>query len=382
MKKICLLGSTGSIGTQCLDVCSGHPEEYRVTCLACGTNIEKLEQQILDHRPEVVVVRREEDARKLAEDHPDVDVSYGEQAYREAAAQDCDLVVNAMSGIAGLAPTYAALSAGNDVALANKETLVAGGGIIMDTARDHGARIFPVDSEHCAIFQCLEGRDKSEVDKLILTGSGGPFRNYSYEAMERVTLEQALHHPNWEMGPKITVDSATMMNKGLEFIEAMWLFDQSPDNIRIVIHPQSIVHSMVQFCDGSVIAQMGPVDMRIPIALALSWPRRLENGFEKLDFEHRLNLTFDRPDFEKFRCLKLALETARMGGSYPIVLNAANEVLVSLFLSGRLMFNQISRNLEDVVARHRGESFHDIEEILAIDREAREETMAVAGVAK
>lgn len=382
MKKICLLGSTGSIGTQCLDVCSGHPEEYRVTCLACSTNIEKLEQQILDHRPEVVVVRREEDARKLAEDHPDVDVSYGEQAYREAAAQDCDLVVNAMSGIAGLAPTYAALSAGNDVALANKETLVAGGGIIMDTARDHGARIFPVDSEHCAIFQCLEGRDKSEVDKLILTGSGGPFRNYSYEAMERVTLEQALHHPNWEMGPKITVDSATMMNKGLEFIEAMWLFDQSPDNIRIVIHPQSIVHSMVQFCDGSVIAQMGPVDMRIPIALALSWPRRLENGFEKLDFEHRLNLTFDRPDFEKFRCLKLALETARMGGSYPIVLNAANEVLVSLFLSGRLMFNQISRNLEDVVARHRGESFHDIEEILAIDREAREETMAVAGVAK
>ncbi len=382
MKKICLLGSTGSIGTQCLDVCSGHPEEYRVTCLACGTNIEKLEQQILDHRPEAVVVRREEDARKLAEDHPDVDVSYGEQAYREAAAQDCDLVVNAMSGIAGLAPTYAALSAGNDVALANKETLVAGGGIIMDTARDHGARIFPVDSEHCAIFQCLEGRDKSEVDKLILTGSGGPFRNYSYEAMERVTLEQALHHPNWEMGPKITVDSATMMNKGLEFIEAMWLFDQSPDNIRIVIHPQSIVHSMVQFCDGSVIAQMGPVDMRIPIALALSWPRRLENGFEKLDFEHRLNLTFDRPDFEKFRCLKLALETARMGGSYPIVLNAANEVLVSLFLSGRLMFNQISRNLEDVVARHRGESFHDIEEILAIDREAREETMAVAGVAK
>ena len=382
MKKICLLGSTGSIGTQCLDVCSGHPEEYRVTCLACGTNIEKLEQQILDHRPEVVVVRREEDARKLAEDHPDVDVSYGEQAYREAAAQDCDLVVNAMSGIAGLAPTYAALSARNDVALANKETLVAGGGIIMDTARDHGARIFPVDSEHCAIFQCLEGRDKSEVDNLILTGSGGPLRNYSYEAMERVTLEQALHHPNWEMGPKITVDSATMMNKGLEFIEAMWLFDQSPDNIRIVIHPQSIVHSMVQFCDGSVIAQMGPVDMRIPIALALSWPRRLENGFEKLDFEHRLNLTFDRPDFEKFRCLKLALETARMGGSYPIVLNAANEVLVSLFLSGRLMFNQISRNLEDVVARHRGESFHDIEEILAIDREAREETMAVAGVAK
>ena len=371
MKKICLLGSTGSIGTQCLDVCSGHPEEYRVTCLACGTNIEKLEQQILDHRPEAVVVRREEDARKLAEDHPDVDVSYGEQAYREAAAQDCDLVVNAMSGIAGLAPTYAALSAGNDVALANKETLVAGGGIIMDTARDHGARIFPVDSEHCAIFQCLEGRDKSEVDKLILTGSGGPFRNYSYEAMERVTLEQALHHPNWEMGPKITVDSATMMNKGLEFIEAMWLFDQSPDNIRIVIHPQSIVHSMVQFCDGSVIAQLGCPDMKLPIQYALTYPERQPSQFERLDFWQLHDLTFERPDTETFKGLKFAYEAGRIGGSMPCVFNGANEVAVAAFLRGDIHFLDIYDVIEAAMLKRETILEPTLEELLAEDQWAR-----------
>lgn len=380
MKTISLLGSTGSIGTQCLDVCRHHPEEYKVMAMTCHQNIETFRNLVGEFRPHLAVCDREEDALAMGKDFPETEFFHGKEGLMVAATMDADLVVNALSGVAGLAPTYGAIKAGRDIALANKETLVAGGSLVMPAAKEQGVSMFPVDSEHCAIFQCLQGVESEQVEKLILTGSGGPFRQYSYDAMERATLAQALQHPNWSMGAKITIDSATMMNKGLEFIEAMWLFDQSPDKIQIVIHPQSIIHSMVQLVDGNVMAQMGPVDMRIPIALSMSWPKRLENQYKQLDFTKTMNLTFEKPDLEKFRCLKLALQVAQQGGSYPIVMNAANEELVHLVLEEKIMFGQLSRYLEECIAAHQGEKFSTVEEILSIDEEARRKARELCGV--
>lgn len=380
MKTISLLGSTGSIGTQCLDVCRHHPEEYKVMAMTCHQNIETFSGLVGEFRPKVAVCAKEEDALLLAKEFPETEFFYGQEGIMVAATMAVDLVVNALSGVAGLAPTYGAIKAGRDIALANKETLVAGGSLVMPAAKEHGISLFPVDSEHCAIFQCFQGVTADQVEKLILTGSGGPFRQYSYDAMERATVVQALQHPNWAMGAKITIDSATMMNKGLEFIEAMWLFDQPADKIQIVIHPQSIVHSMVQLVDGNVMAQMGPVDMRLPIALAMSWPKRLENQYKQLDFTKAMNLTFEKPDLEKFRCLKLALQVAHQGGSYPIVMNAANEELVHLILEEKIMFGQLSRYLEECLAEHKGEKFLTVEDVLAIDKEARMKARELCGV--
>lgn len=379
MKHISILGSTGSIGTQALEVISAHPEEMEVVALACGHNIEAMSTQITKYRPKLVAVADEEDANQLQELHQETRVVFGEEGLIEAATAPCDMVLNGLMGIRGLAPTYHAICAGHDIALANKETLVAGGGLIMREVETAGVHLLPVDSEHSAIFQCLQGNQGNPVSRLILTGSGGPFRTYAASALGRVTKEQALRHPKWSMGPKITIDSATMMNKGLEIIEAKWLFHMEPDQIQVVIHPQSIVHSMVEFADSAVMAQLGVPDMKVPISYALTWPKRYKNNFETLDFTRSWNLTFEKPDMDKFRCLGIACEVLRLGGSYPAVMNAANEVLVELFLQDRIRFMEIPRYLDRIIQSHHRSDPDTLEAILAIDAETREKTYELCG---
>lgn len=382
MKKISILGSTGSIGTQALEVCDANQETMSVVALACGTNVEMLSSQIVKYRPRIVSVAEEADALKLKEKHNDTEILFGSEGLTAAATCDCDMVVNGLMGIKGLEPTYKAIMAGKDIALANKETLVTGGGLIMKAAREQNIRLLPVDSEHSAIFQCLQGNENNKIRRILLTGSGGPFRKHTTEAIQRVTLEQALRHPRWTMGPKITIDSATMMNKGLEVIEAKWLFDVSPEQIQVVIHPQSIVHSMVEFEDGAVMAQMGVPDMKVPIAYAMTYPERKENKFEKLDFTKAMDMQFEKPDPDKFRCLGLAYEALKTGGSYPVALNGANEVLVDLFLKKKLRFPQISAHLENIMSRHKLQEDLSLEDILAVDEETRIKTLEMCGEKK
>ena len=375
MKKITILGSTGSIGTQTLEVIAANPDRFCVTALTCGRNTALLAKQIAVFRPRLAVTERREDALALAAQFPQVTFLHGRDGLIDAATADCDMVVNALMGMRGLEPTYHAILAGRDIALANKETLVAGGRLVMETVSEKGVRLLPVDSEHSAIFQCLEGNRHRPVKKILLTASGGPFRGFSREELEHVTPAQALKHPNWSMGAKITIDSATMMNKGLEVIEAKWLFDVPAARIQVLVHPQSILHSAVEFADNSVIGQMGVPDMRIPISLALGYPERLENPDAPLDFFGAGScLTFEKPDLETFTCLGLAYAALQTGGSCPLVLNAANEVLVDAFLQEKIGFLDIPRKLSLILSRHSAAERLDLEGILEIDRQTRAKT--------
>ena len=376
MKQLSILGATGSIGTQTLDLVRRNPEEYQVLVLTGGTNIALLSQQIETFHPKLAVTARESDAALLGREYPAVQVLHGRTGLLEAASYpEVDLVLNALVGILGLEPTHAAVKTGKTIALANKESLVAGGAWIMSQVQKHGIQLLPVDSEHNAIFQCLEGNRPEEVKRILLTASGGPFRGYTLEQLQQVTLEQSLSHPNWNMGKKITIDSATMMNKGLEVIEASRLFGLPGSKIQVVIHPQSIIHSMVEFQDRAVLAELGEADMRIPISHALAYPKRLRNEFQSLDLTRIGSLTFEEPDLSVFRCLKLAYDALDAGDSYPVVLNAANEVLVDLFLRGRINFLQIQETLERMLSHHQGCKMEDLETILELDRISREEVI-------
>ena len=376
MKRISILGSTGSIGTQCLDVISGNRDRFSVAALSCSKSIELLCRQIEEFSPAAVCVAEEADAAELSKKYSGIEFFHGDEGLRAIAAmEDCDMVVNSLMGMRGLEPTMAAIEAGKDIAFANKETLVVGGQLVMDAVKRRGVKLLPVDSEHSAVFQCIQGSAGNEIRRLILTASGGPFRGYSAEQLKSVTLEQALAHPNWSMGKKITVDSATMMNKGLEVIEAKWLFDIPAEKIQIVVHPQSILHSAVEYCDGSVIGQMGLPDMRVPIAYALSYPERMEmtSSMKSLDFfSLKDGMTFYPTDAEVFRTIGLAYEACRIGGSYPVALNGANEVLVDMFLKGKIRFTDIQDTLVKVMEEHRPVQDLDIEGILEEDSRIRE----------
>ena len=373
MKRIAILGSTGSIGTQALDVVSQRPEEFSVEALTCGSNVQRFREQLKVYRPKLAVTAKEDDAKILQEEFPDIEFMYGMDGIVTAASKtEADMVLNSLMGMMGLVPTYEAIQAGKDIALANKETLVAGGSVIMNAVKEKGVKMLPVDSEHSAIFQCLQGNDAKELDKILLTASGGPFRGYTMEQLEQVTLAQALKHPKWVMGSKITIDSSTLMNKGLEVIEAKWLFDVEPEQIQVVVHPESIIHSMVQYKDHSIMAQLGVPDMRIPIAYAFTYPNRWENTSGEVDFYELGTLNFHKPDMETFRCLKMAFEAIKAGGSYPVVLNAVNEVLVQKFLEEKIGYLDIPRGIEAALESHTGVADPTLEEILEIDRAARE----------
>jgi 1-deoxy-D-xylulose-5-phosphate reductoisomerase len=374
-KRLAILGSTGSIGQSTLAVVAEHPEEFAVVGLAAGQNVAALARQVREFRPALVSVADEAAAAALKElllREAAPPILAGSEGAREVAtATGADLVVSAMVGAVGLAPTLAAVQAGIPVALANKETLVAAGPLVMAAARARGVPLIPVDSEHSAIFQALQGQRREDIRRLWLTASGGPFRDWDRPRLETVTAREALQHPNWSMGPKITIDSATMFNKALEVIEASVLFELPVDRIAVVIHPQSIVHSLVEFVDGSVLAQLGVPDMRLPIAYALTYPRRLPLNGPPLDLCQVARLTFEAPDESRFPALKLGYAAARAGGTMPAVLNAANEVAVAAFLEARLSFLDIPRVVEAAMAAHRLEPLESLEQVLAVNDWAR-----------
>jgi 1-deoxy-D-xylulose-5-phosphate reductoisomerase len=383
MKQIAILGSTGSIGRNALDLIAAHPDRYRVAALAAGRNIELLAEQVERFRPEAVAVRDGGPVDALRARIPaglKTQVLHGREGIARVASLDgVDTVISAITGAAGLEPTVAAVRAGKDVALANKETLVMAGDLVMREAAERGVRVLPVDSEHSAVLQSLQGHDMRDLRRIILTASGGPFRETPLEEMARVTPARALDHPNWDMGPKVTIDSATLMNKGLEVIEARWLFNLSMDRISVLIHPQSIIHSMAEYRDGSIIAQLGVPHMITPIAYALSYPRHLDTPIAPLDFGGIRSLTFEEPDLERFRCLALALRAAEAGGSMPAVLNAANEVAVGRFLEGDLPFLSIPRVVERVMDGHTPVPADSVEQVMEADARAREAARKAAG---
>lgn len=371
MKKIAILGSTGSIGTQTLDVVRAHSDELEVVALAAGSNKERLKEQIREFHPELVSLSDERKAQELKEELAGeaVEVVCGMDGLIEVAGIDsADVVVTAVVGMMGILPTMEAIRKGKDIALANKETLVTAGHLIIPMAREYGVSILPVDSEHSAIFQCLQGEPKKALDKILLTASGGPFRGKSAEFLETVTLEDALNHPNWSMGPKITIDSSTMVNKGLEVMEAKWLFGVDYSQIEVVVQPQSIIHSMVQYIDGAVIAQLGTPDMRVPIEYALFYPERRSLPGDRLDFSKLSQITFEKSDYKVFRGLSLAIEAGKTGGTMPTVFNAANERAVAKFLKGEIKYTDIVRSIEKCMDAHKVSAHPDLEEILATEQ--------------
>lgn len=370
MRSIAIIGSTGSIGTQTLDVVRANAD-IRVAALAAGDNIELLEKQVREFRPELVSVKSEDKAKALAVALSDFNckIVYGMDGLIEAATcEKAELVVTAIVGMIGIRPTIEAIKAGKDIALANKETLVTAGHLIMQLAQEYHVRILPVDSEHSAIFQCLHGEQENKIAKLLITASGGPFRGKTRKELEHVTVEDALKHPNWSMGRKITIDSATLVNKGLEVIEARWLFDVMPENIEVVVQPQSIIHSMVEFEDGAIKAQLGTADMRLPIQYALYYPERRNLSGDRLDFSKISGILTEQPDRETFRGLDLAYNAIETGGSMPTVLNAANECAVAMFLNGDINFLQIYDIIEACMKAHTVIGNPTLEEILDTER--------------
>ena len=383
MKKLTILGSTGSIGVSTLEVVSAHPEMFRVVALTAGSNLELLKSQIETFNPELVSVLTPEKAgalsRMLSGRKPEI-VHGVEGMIAAATATETTMVVAAIVGAAGLVPTTAAILAGKDVALANKETLVTAGHLVMEMVRKTGVKLYPVDSEHCAVFQSMAGHRSQDISRVILTASGGPFLNWGRDQLANATVTDALNHPNWSMGRKITVDSATMMNKGLEVIEARWLFDIPVHRIAVNIHPQSIIHSMVEYVDGSVMAQLGVPDMRGPIAYALTYPARVTSGVKPLDLTALSGLTFFNPDTDRFPALKLAYRAAESGESMPAVMNAANEVAVEAFLAGRIGFMAIADSIGRVMDLHQPHTLGSIEEVLEADLWGRDKARQVLGV--
>jgi 1-deoxy-D-xylulose-5-phosphate reductoisomerase len=375
MKSLAILGSTGSVGAATLDIVRRFPERFRVVAMAAGHNLDLFTEQVRRFEPELVSVATPELARELAArvwpKRPTI-LNGGEGALAVATHPEAQLVMSALVGALGLRPTLAAIRSGKDIAFANKEVLVVAGELITNEVRQHGVRLLPVDSEHNAIFQCLQGRPYGTVRRVILTASGGPFREWPAERFAWITVEDALKHPTWRMGNKITIDSATLMNKGLEVIEAHWLFDLGPEQISVVIHPQSIIHSMVEMVDGSLIAEMAIADMAIPIAFALAYPERLElSHLKPLSLIDHANLAFEEPDLTRFPCLRLGYEALRAGGTMAACLNAANEELVAGFLAGHTRFIDIPRYLETVMQDHRNYEAHTLEDLLETDQWAR-----------
>ncbi|MEG4502793.1 1-deoxy-D-xylulose-5-phosphate reductoisomerase [Microcoleus sp. F6_B4] len=383
MKAITLLGSTGSIGTQTLDIVAQYPDQFRIVGLTAGRNVTLLAQQIRQFRPEIVAVCDEDKLLELKDAIADLDpqpiLLAGESGVVEVAQYgDAQAVVTGIVGCAGLLPTIAAIKAGKDIALANKETLIAGGPVVNPLIEKYGVKILPADSEHSAIFQCLQGVMVGGLRRIILTASGGSFRDLPIDKLAGVTVADALKHPNWSMGQKITIDSATLMNKGLEVIEAHYLFGMDYDDIDIVIHPQSIIHSLIELQDTSVLAQLGWPDMRLPLLYALSWPERIHTDWERLDLVKAGDLTFREPDHEKYPCMQLAYAAGRAGGSMPAVLNAANEQAVALFLQEKIQFLDIPKLIEKVCDKHQADNCESpvLDDILAADRWARQEVLA------
>ena len=381
MKKITILGSTGSIGLSALDVIKKNPGRFQVVALAAGQNVNLLKKQIEIFKPKLVYVSTKENALKLRQDltlNYKIKILYDKEGLNEIASfPSADIIVSAISGAAGLMPTLAAIDAGKDVALANKETMVMAGEIVNRRAKQKKVKIIPVDSEHSAIFQCLQGEKIENLKRIILTASGGPFLNFTVNELKQVKLNQALKHPRWKMGKKITIDSATLMNKGLEVIEAKWLFNLDFGKIDVLIHPQSIVHSMIELIDGSVLAQMGIPDMRIPISYALTYPERIINDISSLNLLETEKLEFRQPDMKKFPCLRLAYEAGICGGATPAVLNAANEIAVAAFLEQKIKFVDLPKIIDKVLNAHFGGKDYSLESILNADSWARIKTTEI-----
>lgn len=383
MKKISLLGSTGSIGINTLDVVERYPESFQVCALTAGSNIELFAGQLRKFKPAIAALfdTTKIDALKELVRDLDVEIVSGQEGLVSVASfPDADLVVSGVVGSAGLLPALAALKAGKNLALANKETLVIAGELVLKEAECTNTRIIPIDSEHSAIFQALNGEKQERIKKIVLTASGGPFRTFSLQQMKNVTVKEALNHPNWDMGAKITIDSSTMMNKGLEYIEAKWLFGVDTE-VEVIVHAQSIIHSMIEFVDTSIIAQLGIPDMRVPIAYALTYPDRFESNLPSLDLAKIGNLTFEAPDMERFPCLQLAMDAMAIGQTLPAVLNAANEVAVQAFLDEQILYKDIAETIRMVMQNHRPVPLQDLKDVLDADLWAREETTKLITVA-